>query len=68
MPTGGMVAVRATYNVVAKRWLHGWELHIEGLGVTQSRNLADAEAMARDYVALDLDVAEDSFDVSVTPE
>jgi hypothetical protein len=63
-----MVAVRATYNVVAKRWLHGWELHIEGLGVTQSRNLADAEAMARDYVALDLDVAEDSFDVSVTPE
>jgi hypothetical protein len=68
MPAEGMVAVRATYNVVAKRWRHGWELHIEGLGVTQSRNLADAEAMARDYVALDLDVPEDSFDVTVTPE
>jgi len=68
MPAEGMVAVRATYNVVAKRWRHGWELHIEGLGVTQSRNLADAEAMARDYVALDLDVPEDSFDVRVTPE
>jgi hypothetical protein len=63
-----MVAVRATYTVVAKRWRHGWELHIEGLGVTQSRNLADAEAMARDYIALDLDVPEDSFDVRVMPE
>jgi hypothetical protein len=63
-----MVAVRATYTVVAKRWRHGWELHIEGLGVTQSRNLADAEAMARDYIALDLDVPEASFDVRVMPE
>jgi hypothetical protein len=63
-----MVAVRATYTVVAKRWRHGWELHIEGLGVTQSRNLADAEAMARDYIALDLDVPDDSFDVRVMPE
>ena len=60
--------MRATYTVVAKRWRHGWELHIEGLGVTQSRNLADAEAMARDYIALDLDVPEDSFDVRVMPE
>jgi hypothetical protein len=63
-----MVAVRATYTVVAKRRRHGWELHIEGLGVTQSRNLADAEAMARDYIALDLDVPDDSFDVRVMPE
>ena len=68
MPTRGMVAVRATYTVVAKRWRHGWELHIEGLGVTQSRNLAEAEAMARDYIALDLDVPQDSFDVRVMPE
>jgi hypothetical protein len=63
-----MVAVRATYTVVAKRWRHAWELHIDGLGVTQSRNLAEAEAMARDYIALDLDVSEDSFDVRVMPE
>ncbi|MEU0118559.1 hypothetical protein ABZ137_33970 [Streptomyces bobili] len=59
---------RMTYGTVAKRWKHGWELHIEGVGVTQSRTLLDAEPMVRDYVALLLDVPEDSFDVKVTPE
>jgi len=39
-----------TYNVTARHWKHGWELHIEGVGVTQSRNLAEAETMVRDYV------------------
>jgi hypothetical protein len=67
-PARGMVAVTTTYTVVAKRWRHGWELHIEGLGVTLSRNLAEAEAMARGYIALDLDIPEDSFDVRVMPE
>ncbi len=57
-----------TYEVVAKRWRRGWELHVTGIGVTQSRSLADAEAMVRDYVSLDLDVPEDSFDVRITPE
>lgn len=57
-----------TYEVVAKKWRRGWELHIAGVGVTQSRNLAGAEEMARDYIALDLDVPGDSFDVRITPE
>ena len=57
-----------TYEVLAKRWRRGWELHINGIGVTQSRSLAEAEEMARDYVALALDVPEDSFEVRVTPE
>lgn len=57
-----------TYDVLAKRWRRGWELHISGIGVTQSRSLADAEAMARDYIALDLEVPENSFDVRITPE
>ena len=52
-----------TYEVLAKKWRRGWELHIAGVGVTQSRSLADAAKMARDYVASDLDVPEDSFDV-----
>jgi hypothetical protein len=68
MPTGGLVAVKTTYEVVAKRWRHGWELHIQGLGVTQSHSLADAEAMAREYIVLDLDVPEDAFDVKITPQ
>ncbi len=29
----------SAYTVHAKPWAHGWELHIEGVGVTQSRNL-----------------------------
>jgi hypothetical protein len=60
--------VTKTYEVVAKRWRRGWELHIPGVGVTQSRSLSDAEGMARDYVALALDVPEDSFEVRIVPE
>lgn len=58
----------STYTVTAKRWQHGWELHIDRVGVTQSRSLADAETMVRDYIALDLEVPPDSFHVEITPE
>ncbi len=44
------MAAMSTYNVRAKRWVHGWELHIDGVGVTQSRNLDGAERMVRDYI------------------
>lgn len=42
-------------SVTAKRWRGGWELHIDGYGVTQSRTL-DQESVARevrDYVTLE---------------
>ena len=42
-----------TYTVTAKRWEHGWELHIHGVGVTQSRTVAGAEDMIRDYLRCD---------------
>lgn len=58
----------ATYRVRARRWKRGWELHIDRVGVTQSTSLADAESMVRDYIALDTNVAPDSFDVEITPE
>lgn len=48
---------KTTYTVIAKRWDRGWELHINGVGVTQSRALNDAEAMVRDYIALDTGAA-----------
>lgn len=57
-----------TYKVRARRWARGWELHIEGLGVTQSHTLRDAEMMARDYIELDTDAAPGSFNVEITPE
>jgi hypothetical protein len=56
------------YTVTAKRWEHGWELHIDGIGVTQSRLLADAEAMVRDYLAAD-DVADaETAEVTIRPD
>jgi DNA-directed RNA polymerase specialized sigma24 family protein len=62
------VTDKTTYKVTAKRWKHGWELHIDDIGVTQSRTLLDADAMVRDYVAMLLDIPETSFDVEVAPE
>lgn len=63
-----VTATRTTYTAAAKRWKHGWELHVDGVGVTQSKTLLDAEGMARDYIAIVLDVPEDSFAVEVKPE
>ena len=62
---------RATerYNVIAKRWKHGWELHIEGLGVTESKTLATADAMVRDYIESLTDRAVHSDAViTITPD
>lgn len=53
LSTERVVAV-STYEVQAVRWDHGWELHIDGVGVTQSHGLGDAERMVRDYLRLDL--------------
>lgn len=33
--------------VRAKRWAHGWELHIDDVGVTQSHTLRDAAAIGQ---------------------
>lgn len=55
-----------TYHVRAKRWEHGWELHIDGVGVTQSRTLQDAEELSRDLISRREDLSGDSFTVTVT--
>jgi hypothetical protein len=62
------VASVKNYQVRAKRWEHGWELHIDGVGVTQSRTLWDAEEMARDLIGRREDLPEDAFTVTITPE
>lgn len=47
------------FRVIARRWEHGIELHIEGVGVTQSHGVEDAEHMVRDYIeTVDLVVSE----------
>ena len=49
------------YNVRAVKWEHGWELHVEDLGVTQCRTLATAVEQVRDFIATMLDTdAEDA--------
>lgn len=57
-----------TYRVRAKRWARGWELHVDGVGVTQSHGFADAKNMARSYIAMMRDVAPDSFTIDIVPE
>jgi DNA-directed RNA polymerase specialized sigma subunit len=46
MSAGRVVAVKVT----AKHWEHGWELHVEGVGVTQVRTLAGAAQQAADLI------------------
>lgn len=67
MPAERVAAV-TTYSVTAKRWKHGWELHIDGVGVTQSRTLANAEPMVRDYLETLLEVDPAEAQIVVTPE
>lgn len=57
-----------TYHVRARRWEHGWQLHVDGVGVTQSRTLWDAEDMVRDLIARREELSEDEFAVAITPE
>lgn len=39
-----------SFSVLARPWAHGWELHVDGHGVTQVRVLAKAAQQVRDYV------------------
>lgn len=66
-PTPALPSSKTTYIVHAKRWKNGWELHIDGVGVTQCQNLNDAEAMVRDFITLDTGAKSESFDVEILP-
>ena len=57
-----------TYEVHARRWEEGWELHITDNDVTQSHTLAEAESMVRDYLSVEFDANPASFDVRILPE
>jgi hypothetical protein len=57
-----------TYTVHAKRWDRGWELHIDGFGVTQVKRLRDAAAMVADYIRLDTGTSPDLSEIEIIPE
>jgi len=56
------------YQVRAVRWPHGWELHIDGVGVTQVRSLSRAEQQVRDYIETLLDVDASTAVINVMPQ
>jgi len=60
-----VVAVSA-YNVQAVKWEHGWELHVENVGVTQCRTLATAVQQVRDFVATMGDIDADDAKVRLS--
>jgi len=41
----------SAYNVRAIPWEHGWELHVQDVGVTQCPTLAIAVQQVRDFIA-----------------
>lgn len=61
---------RQLYTARAQRDGKGWAISVAGLtgALTQVRRLDQAEAVTREVIALLLDVPEDSFDISVTPD
>lgn len=64
-----------TYTAIASRGERWWLVRVPGLGAypedglyTQARSLAEVEPMARDLIAVYLDVAPDSFAVTTHVE
>lgn len=61
---------RLSVEVAARRWEHGWELHVsDGRGplvVLPTRRLSAAERTARDYVACHDDVDPRAVEVRIT--
>ncbi|MGH4022317.1 MAG: hypothetical protein ACRDT0_24395 [Pseudonocardiaceae bacterium] len=58
---------RKTYDVTTWREEGFWVIDIDELGLTtQARRLDQVEYMARDAIALRIDVGEESFDVAVS--
>jgi len=56
----------SAYNVQAVKWEHGWELHVEDVGVTQCRTLATAVQQARDFVATMFDIDVDDAEIHLS--
>jgi hypothetical protein len=44
------------YEVCVVPWEHGWELHVDGVGVTQVEDLSDVDAQVRSLVQAVLEV------------
>lgn len=56
------------FTVRARRWKRLWELHIDGVGVTQASRLNRAEETAVSYIAMVLDLQPEDIRVDIVPE
>jgi len=60
------------YEVSAKRWTSGgdcgWELHVDGVGVTQVDDLGEAKQQARDFIETVTERSVESVDIEVLVE
>lgn len=69
----GVASVK-TYKVRARHWEHGWELHVDGVGVTQVRTLDHAKQQVCDLVetmtghAIGVDQVDLNFDLGSAAE
>jgi len=63
-----VVAVTKVYEVRARHWSGGWELHIDQIGVTQVRTLDRAERQVRDYLETLLDMDLSAAVVEIIPD
>lgn len=55
---------RKHFTATVKKWRKGWEIHIDGVGVTQARQLSEAKERASDYILSLLDEEAASIDFS----
>ncbi len=58
------MSTRKHFTVTVKKWRKGWEVHIDGAGVTQARHLAEVKERASDYIWSLLDDEATSIDLS----
>ena len=66
---GLRVMTDSTITVTAKRWTHGWELHIGSEDVTQVGSLAHADQQIRDYLdTMDPDVDHSQWTINLVPD
>lgn len=55
----------STYTARAVKWEHGWEIHVDDVGVTQVRTLSHATQQAADLIATVTDQDVSAEDVNV---
>ena len=53
------------YTARARRWEHGWEIHVDGIGVTQARVLGRAKMQACDLIETMTDERPSEHDVDI---